>query len=118
MIGLGHKHWNDREGRRFAFVSLIDLARLNKVFVALNCMLISDNEKVGRALYLIPLRRSVVELYSPATAIQIPLQWKYCNLLIRSTILGINSGLVGQGSQPLIDKSLVHNGPMKGLMQL
>ena len=86
--------------------------------MALNYVLIPNNEEVGRALYLIPFRRSVVELYNPATAIQTPFQWEYCDLLIRSNVHGINSGLVGQGPQSLIDKSPVHNGAMKDLVQL
>ena len=74
MIGLRCKHRDDREGRRVGFVNLIDLAKLDEVFVALNYMLIPNNEEVDRALYLIPLRRSVVELYSSAIAIRTPLQ--------------------------------------------
>ena len=118
MMGFGRKHRNDIEGRGFGFVSLINLARLDEFFVALNYMLTSNNEEVGRALYLIPLQKSVVELYSPATAIRTPLQWEYCDLPIRSNVSGINSGLVGQGPQPLINKYPVHNGAMRGPVQL
>ena len=116
MIGFGRKYRIDIEGRGLGFVSLIDLAGLDEVFVALNCMLIPSNEEVGKALYLIPLRKSVVGLFSPATAIRTPLEWKYCDLPICSSVPGINSGLICQGLQPLIDKSPVHNGAMRGLV--
>ena len=65
MIGFQYKHWNDIEGRGLGFVSLIDFAELDKVFVALNSVLTFNNEEVGRALYLIPLPRSVVALLLP-----------------------------------------------------
>ena len=39
MIGLGCEDRNDREGRRLGFVSFIDLAILNEVFIALDYIL-------------------------------------------------------------------------------
>ena len=118
IFGLGRKHQNDIEGGGLGFVYLIDLAKLNEVLVALHCVLTPYNEEVGGALYLIPIRRSVVKLHSPATTIRAPLQWKDCDLSVHSNVPGINSGLVGQGSEPLFDKSSVHYGALRGLVQL
>ena len=69
MLGLGCEHQNDIEGRGLGFVCLIDLARLDEVLVTLHYMLTPYNKKVGGALYLIPIRRSVVELLNPVIAI-------------------------------------------------
>ena len=118
MLGLGRKHRNDIEGGGLGFVYLIDLARLNEVLITLHYMPTSYNEEVGGALYLIPIRKSVVRLHSLATAIRAPLQWKDCDLSIHSSVLGISLGLVGQGSEPLFDKSPVHYGTLRGPMQL
>ena len=115
-VGLRHPHWNGRETQRLGFVSPINLTRLDKVFVGLNFMLTSNNnEEMDRALYLMPLWRTCVELYSSRIAIQIFLQWKYSDLCICSTIPGINLGLVGQCSQPLINESSVYNGTMRDM---
>ena len=114
MVGLGCKHQNDIEGGCLGFVCLIDLARLNEVLVALYCVLIPYNKEVGGALYLIPIRGSVVELQSLATTIRAPLQWKDCDFSVCSNVPRINLGLVGQGSEPLFDKSLIHYGALKG----
>ena len=73
MLGLEHKHRNDIEGGGLGFVCLIDLARLNEVLVAFHFVLTPYNEEVGGALYLIPIRESVVKLHSPATIIRAPL---------------------------------------------
>ena len=67
---------------------------------------------------MIPIRGSVVELHSPATAIQAPLQWKDCDFSARTSVPRINLGLVGQGSKPLFDKSSVHYGALMGPVQL
>ena len=119
MVGLGYKHRNDIEGGGLGFVCLIDFARLNKVLIALYRVLIPYNEKMGGALqYVISIRRSAVELHNPVTAIRAPLQWKDCDFSVRSSVLGINTCLVGQGSEPLFDKAPVHYGALKGPMQL
>ena len=118
MVGLGRKHQNDIEGGGLGFVSLIDLARLNEVFVALHCVLTPYNEEVGGAFYVIPIRGSVVELHSPTTAIRASLQWKDYDFSVCSSVPEINSGLVGQDSEPFFDKSPVHYGALWGPMQL
>ena len=115
MLGLRCKHWNDIEGGGLGFVCFSDLARFDKVLVTLYYMLTPYNEEVNSAaLYLIPIQGSVVELHSLAIAIRAPLQWKDRDLPICSSVPRINLGLVGQGSEPLIDKSLVHYGALKG----
>ena len=118
MVRLGRKHRNDVEGGGLGFVCFIDLARLNEVLVALHHVLIPYNKEVGGALYLIPIWGSVVELHSPTTAIQAPLQWKDCDLSVRSSVPRINLGLVGQGSKPLFDKSPIHYGALRDPVQL
>ena len=118
MVGLGHKHRNDIEGGGLGFVYLINLARLNEVLVALHCVLIPYNKEVGGALYLIPIRESVVELHNPATAILGPLQWKDCDFFVCSGVPRINSGLIGQRSEPLFGKCPVHYGALRSPMQL
>ena len=114
MVGLWCKHMKDIEGEGLGFVCLIHLARLNEVLVALHRVLTSYNKEVGGALYLIPIRGSVVELHNRATAIWAPLEWKDCDFSVHSSEPGINLGMVGQGSKPLFEKSPIHYGALRG----
>ena len=67
---------------------------------------------------MIPIRESAVELHNLVTAIRAPLKWKDCDFSNRSSVNGINLGLVGQGSEPFFDKAPVHYGALKGPVQL
>ena len=119
MVGLGRKHRNDIEGGGLGFVCLIDFARLNEVLIALHRVLTTYNEKVGGALqYVISIREIAVELHSPVIAIQAPLEWKDCDFSIRSNVPGIDTCLVGQGSEPLFNKASVHYGALKAVCSL
>ena len=119
MVGLRHKHGNDIEAGGLCFVCSIDFASLNKVLIALHRVLTPYNKKVGCALQeLISIQGSAIEFNSPVTSIRAPLEWKDCDLSVRSYVPEIDAGLVGQGSEPLFDKAPVHNGALRGPVQL
>ena len=113
MVGLGREHGNDIEAGGLCFVCSIDFASLNKVLIALHRLLTPYNKKVGVALQEL----ISIELNSLVTSIRAPLEWKDCDLSVRSCVPGIDAGLVRQGSEPLFDKALVHNGALRGPVQ-
>ena len=118
MVGLGRENGNDIEAGGLGFVCYIDFASLDKVLIALHRVLTPYNKEVGRVLEeLIFIRWSAIELNSPVTSIQASLEWKDCDLSVRSCVLGIDAGLVGQGSEPLFDEASVHNGALRGPVQ-
>ena len=73
-------------------------------------MLTPNNVEVCRALYLMPLQRTCEEFYNFVTLIQAPLQWKYNNLFICSTVPWNNARQVCESFQPVVNESPIDTG--------